>query len=148
MNEPAFCHRGACECGHVSLEYRTRTVTADLQARSCQCQYCAPAGHRYLSTAGDSLRVFVPDPRVLYAHCFGTYTAEFMHCALCNNLVFVRSEIEGRAFALAVLGTLGELAGRVCCEPVCYEGEALSRRLERRSRRWIADVDVVVQNAR
>ena len=82
------------------------------------------------------------DHRYVYSHSFGTNTADFMHCAVCNNLVYVTSEIDGRDYALVVAEALYESAQLALPGAVDYDGEVVSERLQRRAQRWIAHLDV------
>jgi DNA-binding CsgD family transcriptional regulator len=82
----------------------------------------------------------VKDSRYLYAHRFGTSTADFMHCAVCNCQVFVRCEIEGQVYALVSAPTLLEFSRLQGFVPVDYDGENLPERLRRRARYWIPEL--------
>jgi hypothetical protein len=143
VNDYPFEHPGHCECGAVSFSYRCSQPLENLTARACQCDYCRPRALAYLSEPSASLRVTLRDQRYLYAHSFGTHTADFYHCALCNTPVFVQSRIDGRDYALVVANALegfAELARQV---EVSLEAETLAERLQRRSGSWIGNFELV-----
>ena len=142
MNDYEYQHPGACECGAVKLLYHCTQAVPDLAARSCQCLYCAPRGASYLSHEQAALHVQVRDLRYLYAHRFGTNTADFMHCAVCNMQVFVRSEIEGKTYALVSAPALLEFSQLQDFAAVDFDGETLAERLSRRSRYWIPELHI------
>ena len=140
MNDYEHQHPGACECGAVKLVYQCGQAMPDIAARSCQCLYCAPRGASYLSHAQAALHVQVRDLRYLYAHRFGTGTADFMHCSVCNMQVFVCSEIEGRTYALVSAPALQEFEQLQNFSAVDYDGETLAQRLSRRRQFWIPEL--------
>ena len=78
-------HHGGCGCGAVTFTYRCSQPLTELKARACQCEYCKPRRQTYLSDPAGSLHVRARDARYLYAHRFGTGTADFVHCAVCNQ---------------------------------------------------------------
>ena len=143
MTELNYCHAGACGCGAVRFEYHSHPPLGELEPRACQCEYCLPGNQRYLSEPEGLLRVSMRDQRWVYAHRFGTRTADFMHCARCNELVYVRCEIEGQHYALVVVNALESADQLLDPQPVDYDGEALAGRLDRRSSRWIGRLEVV-----
>jgi hypothetical protein len=66
-----------------------------------------------------------------------------MHCAVCNHLVYVKSEIEGHEYALVVATALESYDRLSSHGPVDYAGEGASDRLERRAARWIKHFEVI-----
>lgn len=143
MSEYPFQHRGGCECGAVTFTYHCSQPLTDLVARACQCEFCLPRGASYLSEPDSRLQVRLKDSRYVYAHSFGTHTADFMHCAICNTLVYVKSEIGGHEYALVVATALLEYEQLESLGPVDYEGEQVSDRLQRRAQRWIKHLEVL-----
>ncbi len=144
MSDYQYQHSGGCACGAVSYQLHCNLALADLAPRACQCEFCRPRGARYISVPDGCLEVRVQDRRFLYAHAFGTFTADFMHCARCNDLVYVSCEIEGRALALAVQQSLhGEVFAAAA--PADYDDESLDERLARRADNWIPELVVQEQ---
>lgn len=136
MSDFTFQHAGGCRCGAVRYDLHCNLDLDKLALRACQCEFCLPRGARYISMPDAHLEVQVRDKRFLYAHVFGTGTADFMHCGRCNDLVYVSSEIEGRTRALVVENTLeGELSAQP--DAMDYDGESLDERLARRAANWI-----------
>jgi hypothetical protein len=83
---------------------------------------------------------------MVYAHLFETQTAEFMHCARCNELVYVRCDIDGRSYGLVVAGALLTPPPLATQRSVDHAGESLTQRLERRMSHWIPDI-VTIEDA-
>ena len=147
MSEHAYHHAGGCECGAVRIVYHCQQPLSEITARVCQCLYCLPRAASYLSDAGAALQVQVKDTRYLYAHRFATNTADFMYCAVCNTQVFVRSEIEGRVYALVSAPALQGFAQLKIFAAMDYDGENLTQRLIRRSQRWIPELHIQSDDA-
>lgn len=143
MTEIAHHHAGGCDCGAIEFEYICSLPHSELSSRACQCSFCRPRATTYLSEPDALLRVRLPDSRYLYAHCFGTRTADFMHCAVCNALVFVKSEIDGHQYALVVARALKEPPDNGAAVAADYDAESLEQRLQRRAQRWISRLEVV-----
>ena len=146
MTIHAYQHPGACACGAVRVLYHSHKPLQELRARACQCDYCRPTGAAYLSGTDSELHIKLKDSRYLYAHRFGTASADFMHCAVCNTQVFVRCEWEGRLYALVSVGVLEERAALAGFDEVDYEGESLDQRLQRRAQHWVPTLKIHTEN--
>jgi hypothetical protein len=142
MSNRQYCHPGGCDCGAIQIEYHCSQSLAELAARACQCSFCVPQATSYLSEPDALLRIRLKDSRYLYAHCFGTRTADFMHCVICNALVFVKSTIDEHEYALVVARTLREAPMASPAALVDYDTETLAQRLQRRAQRWIYTLEV------
>ena len=147
MSDTPYQHTGGCDCGAVQFVYHCKQPLHEITARACQCIYCMPQQASYVSDPEAQLHVRVKDMRYLYAHRFGTGTADFMHCVLCNNQVYVSSEIDGRVFALVSARALLEFDQLQDFSPMDFDDEVLSDRLRRRSEHWIAELHVDCSNA-
>lgn len=143
MTDYPHCHSGACDCGAVHFTFYCSRELAALVARECQCKYCQPRRASYVSDTRGMLRVEVRDTRYLYSHCFGTRSADFVHCARCNTLVFVKSVIEGREYALVVANRLTDFPALAPARAVDFDAESLAVRLQRRAETWIPLLEVV-----
>ena len=130
-------YHGSCACGAVQIEYYTGQPLSQQSGRTCQCSFCLPRQSMYLSDTGGELHVLLKDPRYLYAHRFATRSAAFMHCAVCNEEVYVATEIDGREYALVNAQALHERDLVSASEDVNYEDEGLELRLQRRASAWI-----------
>ena len=126
----------------MSFAYHCRAPLEVRAARACQCEVCLPRGASYLSEPDSRLQVRLRDSRYVYAHSFGTNTADFMHCAICNTLVYVKSEIDGHDYALVVASALLEYEQLASLGPVDYEGEEVADRLQRRAEHWIKQLEI------
>ena len=142
MSEYPYQHTGRCSCGAVSYRFQSHYSTGELVPRACECLFCRPWPASYVSDPRGRLEVRVRDRRYLYAHVFGTGTAEFMHCGRCNHPVYVVSEIEGQCYGLVVQQSLDADIdpGRTRSED--FSSESLAERLQRRSATWIPEVSV------
>lgn len=143
MSEYRYRHEGSCRCGALRIGYECDLPLDELALRACQCHFCLPRGATYLSAPSGRLEVRLRDRRFLYAHVFGTGTAEFMHCAFCNHLVFVRSQIDGKTYGLVVAGALVDPSVAGAPRAVAYGSESLAERLARRAAHWIPDVEII-----
>jgi hypothetical protein len=143
MTDYPHCHPGACECGAVRFKFYCSQDLAGLVARECQCEYCQPRRASYVSDTEGMLRVEVKDTRYLYSHRFGTRSADFMHCARCNALVYVKSLIEGREYALVVANRLVDFPALAPAHAVDFNAESLPGRLQRRAESWIPALEVL-----
>jgi hypothetical protein len=141
--ESRFQHRGACRCGALRISYHCDQPPEKLIPRACQCEFCRPKSASYVSAPQGRLEVRLRDRRMLYAHVFGTGTAEFMHCAFCNEMVFVRSEVDGRVYALVVAQALLEMPPGASGRSVDYASESLAERLSRRAANWIPELELI-----
>ena len=143
MNEFRYRHEGGCRCGALQIHYFCDDSPKELAPRACQCHFCLPRGASYLSASSSRLEVRLRDRRYLYAHVFGTGTAEFMHCAFCNHLVFVQSQIDGSTYGLVVAQALADVAASNPGRPVSYADESLAERLARRAEYWIPELKII-----
>ncbi len=143
MTDYDYEHTGSCACGSVSYRFQSRLSEEELQPRACQCLFCRPRGASYVSDPAGRLEVRVRDLRYLYAHVFGTGTADFMHCGRCNHLVYVSSEIDGRVYGLVLQQSMDIDIEPGRSRAMDYSEESLETRLERRAGHWIPDVVVI-----
>ena len=143
MTDYSHCHPGACDCGAVRFKFYCNQELVSLVARECQCEYCRPRRASYISDTQGMLRVEVRDTRYLYSHSFGTRSADFVHCARCNALVYVKSVIEGREYALVVANRLADFPALEQARAMDFDAESLSERLQRRAESWIPVLEVV-----
>ena len=142
MSNYRYQHRGGCRCGAVQYLWHCNQRLAELSPRACQCEFCQPRGARYLSATDSRLEVQLRDSRFVYAHVFGTYTADFMHCGRCNDLVYVSCEHDGRLLGLVVQQSLREQV-QLSAGECDFDQETLEQRLARRAANWIPELVVV-----
>ncbi len=147
IEEYEYLYRGACRCGGVQVEYFCRQPLQEQVARECLCSFCQPRHARYLSGPAAMLRVTPADARYLYNHVHGSCSADFVHCARCNSLVFARSAIEGCDYAVVEAGVLDDAAAIEHIEDVDYDGETLPQRLSRRADHWIPVLEIITDVA-
>ncbi len=140
MTDYSHVHEGACDCGAVRFEYHCQLALPEQIARACQCEFCKPRRATYLSLVDSELHIHLKDSRYLYAHRFGTNTADFMHCAVCNAQVFVKTEVDGGNYALVYAPALASFSELQNFSDVDYEGEVVGDRLQRRAVNWIPNL--------
>jgi hypothetical protein len=132
---------GSCHCRNLSFSLRWPDEAAEIPARRCGCTFCVKHGGVWTSHPAAALRVHVSDASLLARYAFGTETADFMVCARCGVAPLVISQIEGVTYAVVNVNSFdGVDPARLRVEPASFDGEDLQSRLERRRRRWIADV--------
>jgi len=135
---------GRCHCGNIAFVLDWTPEPDEIPARACTCTFCRKHGGVWTSCPTGSLRVEVTDPARVSRYAFGTKTAEFHVCAGCGVVPVATSRIEGRLHAVVNVN-----AFETAVEPLLrrastdFEGEDETARLERRRRRWIADVAFV-----
>ncbi len=135
MTDYAHVHAGSCDCGAVNFEYHCHAALSEQTARACQCEFCKPRDATYLSATNAELHVFLRDSRYLYAHRFGTNTADFMHCAVCNAGVFIRMNFNEQTYGVVFAPALSDFHNITLFADADYAGEALAERL--RADHWI-----------
>jgi hypothetical protein len=140
MTKYTHVHEGSCDCGAVRFEYHCQLALAQHTARACQCEFCKPRQATYLSVLDAELHIHLKDVRYLYAHRFGTNTADFMHCAVCNEQVFARTEVDGRQYALVYAPALENFSQLLNFSEVDYQGELVGNRIQRRADNWIPNL--------
>ena len=131
---------GRCRCGAV--DFKLTGPRVELQPRRCGCDYCTPGGFQYLGGPGCRLQVNLHKPNWIYTHRFGTRTADFMHCAVCNTLMYVLCRVDGHEYGLAVENAIAD--GQLpAARELQVTSESLQDRLERRSATWIPDPEII-----
>src|SRR5690242_343596 len=101
---------GKCHCGNISFSLTWEPSPAEIPARACTCS-------------------------------FGTETADFHVCARCGVVPVVTSKIAGRLYAVVSVNAFEDVDPSLLRHgSMNLEAEAIDARIERRARRWIADV--------
>jgi len=132
---------GGCHCGNLRFLLTWRPEPKEIQARECTCSFCRKHGGVWTSCPQGALEVTVQDPAALTRYTFGTRTADFHVCARCGVVPVVTSRIEGRLYAVVSVHALEGLdPALVQVASADFGAEDEAARLERRARRWIADV--------
>jgi hypothetical protein len=132
---------GSCHCGNISFALRWPDEPHEIPARSCGCTFCRKHGGVWTSDPRAALRVRLSDVGAVARYAFGTETADFFVCARCGVAPFVTSQIEGVTYAVVNVNSFDNVdRARLRIEPASFDGEDVQLRLERRRRKWIADV--------
>ena len=132
---------GRCHCGNISFTLDWRPEPVEIPARACTCTFCRKHGGVWTSCPGGTLKVMIEDRSRVSTYAFGTKTADFHVCAACGIVPVVTSRIDGRLYAVVSVNAFDDVDPALLERmPASFEGETLDARLDRRRRRWIADV--------
>ena len=132
---------GSCHCGNISFALLWPDETGEIPARRCGCSFCVKHGGVWTSDPRAALRVRISDAGAVARYAFGTETADFLVCVRCGVAPLVTSQIEGATFAVVNVNCFDDVDhARLRVEPASFDEEDLQSRLERRRRKWIADV--------
>jgi len=132
---------GSCHCGNISFSLRWPDSAAEIPARRCGCTFCVKHGGVWTSEPGAALRVHLSDVGTVARYAFGTETADFLVCARCGVAPLVTSQIEGVTYAVVNVNCFDNVdRARLREQPTSFDGEDAAARLDRRRRKWIADV--------
>ena len=129
--------RGACHCGSIAFEYRTKIAPPDWSIRACQCAFCR--AHDALSTSDPEGALFFEAPAVeqLQRYRFALKTADFLLCSNCG--VYVGAVIQTPNGDFGIINTHA-LAARpddlADVAPISYDKEQKAGRVSRRETRW------------
>jgi len=133
--------RGRCHCGNIAFRLDWSPEPGHIPARACDCSFCVKHGGVWTSHPAGVLRVEVAEPGRVSHYAFGTRTADFHVCARCGAVPVVTSRVDGRLYAVVNVNTFENVDPALLQrEPASFDGEDEAARLERRARRWIADV--------
>lgn len=134
---------GRCHCGSIEVELRTESDAA-LSPRHCGCDFCHRHGALYVSTSSGTLLVTL-NSRDVSRYEFGHRTAKFLVCSRCGVMVTAISEIDARTYAVLNANVLSPPleVDRSAVPTADYEAEDISIRLDRRKKRWIANVTLI-----
>ena len=138
MNAPLH---GGCHCGRVAFEMTLSKPASDYTPRACDCDFCRKHGAAWLSDASGSLRVRLRGDPLVYRQ--GSAQAEFIACAHCAVLVFVRHEHAGRVHAAVNVRALDGPVAFAAEQPASPQALAPDQKRERWTQVWFADVRVV-----
>ena len=140
---------GGCHCGNIRFSLTWDPDPVEIRARACDCTFCTKHGGVWTSNPKGALRIAVKDPQRVSRYSFGTGTALFHICSNCGVVPVVKSEIDGRTYAVVSVNAMnGVDPSLIKRAPISFEDEDVGSRLERRKRGWIADVDFVSNGAR
>lgn len=132
---------GSCHCGNIAYVLDWEPDPLSIPARACGCTFCQRHGARWTAHPAARLRTSLRDADRVTAYAFGTGTAEFRVCACCGVVPLAISRIDGRDYAVVNVNTFTDVPPSLLqVQPVDFDGEDETVRLERRKRHWIADV--------
>jgi hypothetical protein len=133
--------RGGCHCGNLtySLEW---PQDEEMRFRKCACSFCTKHGAIYIAHPRAALFARVRSRGSLSRYTFATGTAEFFVCARCGVAPWVASVIGEKTYAVVNAATFDVPAVTGNVPSRSHEEESVERRLARRKRSWIADVEI------
>lgn len=135
---------GACHCGNIGFVLDWRSEPGQIVARACDCTFCVKHGGVWTASASAALTVSIKDPARVSRYAFATRTADFQVCAVCGVVPLVLSRIDGRWYAVVNVNTFEDFDPALLQRStVCLDGEDEARRLDRRQRNWIGEVEVL-----
>jgi hypothetical protein len=129
-------YTGACHCGALSLEFRTRLAPSHWPLRECQCSFCRK--HAMLSTSDPDGEIVLTlrDPAALKRYRFATGVTDFLICTRCG--VYVGATVMNDGWMVLngrVMNCAEELLSRAA-EPRILDDESADERIARRQRMW------------
>ena len=129
-------YQGQCHCGAIRATLEATKPASDLQARACQCGFCARHGAMTVSDPAGRA-IFEITRAGLNRYQFATRTGTSLLCARCGMYAGVVLEAEGKLWsAINVRGlAVPEFKDRTA-EAVEYEGETPEARIARRKQKW------------
>jgi hypothetical protein len=136
--------RGSCHCGNLSFGLDWEPAPTEIPARACTCTFCVKHGGVWTSYPKGVLRVAVKEPARVSRYAFGTKTAEFHICSACGVVPVVTSRIDGHLYAVVSVNAFdGVDPALLKHASATFDAETEEKRLERRKRYWIRDVQIV-----
>lgn len=138
MNAPLH---GGCHCGRIAFDMTLSKPASDYTPRACDCSFCRKHGAAWLSDAHGALRVRLRGEPTVYRQ--GSAQAEFIACAHCAVLVFVRHEHEGRVHAAVNVRALDGAVSFADEQSASPQKLAPDEKRERWTTLWFTDVRIV-----
>jgi hypothetical protein len=133
--------RGSCHCGNIAFGLDWDPSPTEIPARACTCTFCVKHGGVWTSNPRGSLKVTVRQPSLVSRYAFGTKTADFHICSACGVVPVVTSRIDGHLYAVvSVNAFVGIDPALLRHASATFDEEDEAKRLERRKRYWIRDV--------
>ena len=140
--------KGRCHCGNIGFSLHWEAEPVRIPARACDCSFCTRHGAAWTSHPAAVLRIAVHDAARVSRYAFDTRTADFLVCAQCGVVPVAVSRIEGRDYAVVNVHTFVDVdPERLQMTSAHLGDETEDARLERRSARWIANVEWVETGA-
>lgn len=135
--------KGKCHCDNIAFELEWNGDPSEIPARACGCSFCVKHGGVWTSDPGSRLMVTIRDPALVSKYAFGTRTATFHVCSRCGAVPLVTSEIADHVYAVVNVNVLENIdQSRLRRAAADFGGEDVESRLARRTRNWIAQVQI------
>lgn len=123
-------HTGRCHCGALRLTFDTEKPLAP---RACHCGFCRRHGARTV-TDPDGAAVLNLGPEAI-RYRFASKTTDYILCGRCGVYLGAVADIEGISYATLNLNTFDAPRPDLAAAPVCYDGESVAAKADRRRAR-------------
>ena len=134
---------GKCHCGNIAFELEWEGTPPEIPARACGCSFCVKHGGVWTSNPKSKLGVTFRDAALVSKYRFGTETATFHICSTCGAVPLVTSVVADHLYAVVNVNVLENVdQAWLRRATASFEGEDIASRLARRTRNWIADVQI------
>lgn len=124
-------HAGRCHCGAIRFLFETGKALAP---RACQCGFCRRHGARTVADPEGSAVLTLGPETIRYR--FGSKTTDFLICGRCGVYVGAATELDGALYATLNLNAFEEPRLDLAGAPVCYDGEDVGDKADRRRANW------------
>ena len=139
---------GACHCRNICFSLLWPEPATDIPVRMCGCTFCQVRTGSWTSHHEAVLLAEIKDSSSVSKYRFGTKTADFYVCSVCDVVPFVISEIDDRQYAVVNVNSFDRIGTLLfSSSSTDFDGEDTGSRLERRKRNWIANVKIFASAA-
>lgn len=137
---------GGCHCGNIRFTYGSPVPPAEVPVRACDCSFCRRQGAYYTSNPGGRLRAVVREGGAVRKYRYATLTSEAWICAKCGCLTFFTCDLDGKLYAAINVNSFDDFQfNRLTVPTLSLSDEPVEKRLARRQRAWIGDVEIELQ---
>ena len=128
---------GGCHCGNLFYVFEASAALENLGLRACMCRFCRAHGARNTSDPKGTMQIDIRSPDKLVRYRFGLRTADFLLCAHCGVYIGALLADDGGGWFSVNVNTFREPPPLdFPIQPVTYDKEDASRRVDRRKTKW------------
>ena len=130
-------YEGGCHCGNLFHVFEASAPLESLGLRACMCRFCRMHGARNTSDPNGTMQIDIRSPDKLVRYRFGLRTADFLLCAHCGVYVGALLPNDGGGWFTVNVNTFREPPPLdFPIQPVVYDNEDVSGRVDRRKTKW------------
>lgn len=131
-------HKGSCHCGAIAVELETKVAAAEMELRTCQCEFCRMHQALAVSDPEGSLTITEVLPNALNLYRFALATSDFLICKQCGAYAGAIMESAGRKVGILNIQLLNDEA-KFTSKSVAmdYGAENYEGRIRRRLVKWM-----------